>query len=851
MNDFTSFTDKQDDFLVEMTLLGSNKAYEELVIRYEKKVKGTAYKITKNKFSAEDASQDAFVCAWVKLSSLKDAAKFGSWLCSIAKNCAVNLVRHYCNTSIEVSYELLKNMDIESSLDANIAKALEQDRDDRLHEAVEALSEKISETVKLHYFEGLSMEEISEKLNIPLGTVKWRLSEGRKQLRKEYGVMEENKNATFVEKVMYQVEQLKLWGLKNDKTGFEKEYRLVLKNVEKLEESKEKQNALAEVLARGYWWLDKEQNEEVFGRIKTAAEKSHNEVIMSFVVDKERNDHEKNGGNKAEYMEKVQIPYLIRNGFTKTLGYIYFWLAYYLCRQSEFEKGIGYFKKVLETLTKKDIYYAVALGAIYIEEKMLKEGVVPSYVGTTAEELQYKDGKLYFTNQPGYSNSFNEKSCSIFNASCMMDSVIFDESLKEGESALSSDGTTKITCKGSNYTVDTPAGKYENCICYLAENMKGDYDLYNYCETYFRRGVGIVKQSVSNHGRAEWLLSKCVIKGGDEIIPFAEGNRWEYCIAGEEDEIYDSEIVYEIVFAENGKALLSHYDYQKLIGFNENTWRGNILKARRTYWDESEDCLSKNPPSYEKAEKLAKTKREKLHTSIAKNVMERIYNTEPDYNPDYTQKGFRNFFGYHYLTFREGKIIITGDRQYEFESKSYDYDDEFGKIVYDYFYEELCSLTGTAWSDNWVPGYEEKEEVSDSGKKLKYSLKVLEEETVTTKACEFKNCRHIRIEERSRNLYGGYMNGIREFWFAPEIGIVKYLRKYKNDALDAIWELTEYKGRGQGYFPVEDALFRRYEPQNLTNGWHGSVEYTFDKDETDAVIFKNTLGTRDREYIEK
>ncbi len=157
MNDFTSFTDKQDDFLVEMTLLGSNKAYEELVIRYEKKVKGTAYKITKNKFSAEDASQDAFVCAWVKLSSLKDAAKFGSWLCSIAKNCAVNLVRHYCNTSIEVSYELLKNTDIDSYLDTDIAKALEQDRDDRLHKAVEALSEKISEIVKLHYLEGFSV----------------------------------------------------------------------------------------------------------------------------------------------------------------------------------------------------------------------------------------------------------------------------------------------------------------------------------------------------------------------------------------------------------------------------------------------------------------------------------------------------------------------------------------------------------------------------------------------------------------------------------------------------------------------------------------------------------------------
>ncbi|MCI8602687.1 MAG: RNA polymerase sigma factor [Ruminiclostridium sp.] len=143
-----------------------------MVIRYEKKVKGTTYKITKNKFSAEGASQDAFVCAWVKLSSLKDAAKFGSWICSIAKNCAVNLVRHYCNTSIEVSYELLKNTDIDSSLDTDIAKALEQDRDDRLHEAVEALFEKISEIVKLHYLEGFSVGEISEKLNILAGNVK-------------------------------------------------------------------------------------------------------------------------------------------------------------------------------------------------------------------------------------------------------------------------------------------------------------------------------------------------------------------------------------------------------------------------------------------------------------------------------------------------------------------------------------------------------------------------------------------------------------------------------------------------------------------------------------------------------
>lgn len=849
MNDFNSFTDKQDDFLVEMTLLGSNKAYEELIIRYEKKVKGAAYKVTKNQFSAEDASQDAFVCAWVKLSSLKDAAKFGSWVCSIARNCAVNLVRHYCNTSVEVSYELLKNTDTDSPLD--IAKALERDRDDQLHEAVEALSEKISETVKLHYFEGLTVEEIAKKLDIPTGTVKWRLSEGRRQLRKEYGVMEENKEINFVQKVMYQVEQLKLWGLKKDKTGFEKEYRLVLKNVEDLEESTEKQYALAEVLTRGYWWIDKECNEEIFKRIKDAAEKSRNEEIMQFIISEEKNRYEKNGGNKIEYMENIQMPYLIRNGFTKALGYLYFWLAHALCSNSEFEKGIRYYKKVLETLTKKDAYYAAALGAVYIEERKLREGVMPYFLNATAEELQYKDGKMYLTNQPGYSYGHLAKECPIFYNASLCDRIMFDESLKDGESVIASDGKTKITCKGKNYTVDTPSGRYENCICYITENIEVKYMSCNFCETYFCPKIGIVKQVVWNPGRIEYQLSKCVIKGGDEVIPFAEGNRWEYCLAGETDEIYEIENVYETVNVENDNAIFAHHGYQKLLGFNENTWRGNILKARKTYWKEFTEFLNEQP-SFEKAERLAKTKREKLHTSIAKNVMERIYNTDTSYNPDYTQKGFRNFFSYYYLRFREGKIIITEDRQYGFEWKNYDPDDGFGKIEYDYFYEELDEITGTAWSDSWVPGYEEREEeVTDNGKKLKYSLKVLPEETVKTASGEFADCRHIRIEERRKDSWGGYMNGIREFWFAPQVGIVKYLRKYKNDTLDAVWELTEYKGKGQGYFPVEDGLFRRYEPKDLKDGWHGSVEYTFDKDETGTVIFRNTLGTRERKYIEK
>ena len=56
-------TDKKDETLVELTLLGDKTAYEELVLRHQRAVMGTAYKMTGNRYSAEDASQDAFVSA--------------------------------------------------------------------------------------------------------------------------------------------------------------------------------------------------------------------------------------------------------------------------------------------------------------------------------------------------------------------------------------------------------------------------------------------------------------------------------------------------------------------------------------------------------------------------------------------------------------------------------------------------------------------------------------------------------------------------------------------------------------------------------------------------------------------
>ena len=60
------------------------------------------------------------------------------------------------------------------------------------------------------------------------------------------------------------------------------------------------------------------------------------------------------------------------------------------------------------------------------------------------------------------------------------------------------------------------------------------------------------------------------------------------------------------------------------------------------------------------------------------------------------------------------------------------------------------------------------------------------------------------------------------------------------------WQLTDYKGTGEGYFPVNDGLFRRYEPTDIKMGYHAMAEYTFLETETGIDIVRNSRSYRDR-----
>ena len=174
MKPTVKYREQTDETLVALTLMRDEAAFEELVIRHRKAALLMAKTVTRNIHTAEDAVQDAFLCAWQRLDTLKDTAKFGHWVCRIAKYRAINLAKRY--------KDYIPFDEVETYL-ADQAEDITGYYDDKLETellrgCVEKLSEKIGTVIRLHYFEGLSVSDIAKRMSLAEGTVKSRLSAG-------------------------------------------------------------------------------------------------------------------------------------------------------------------------------------------------------------------------------------------------------------------------------------------------------------------------------------------------------------------------------------------------------------------------------------------------------------------------------------------------------------------------------------------------------------------------------------------------------------------------------------------------------------------------------------------------
>ncbi len=170
---------------IEETLLtqakdGDRNAYGELVSRCYPAVIRVVYRLCGDTQIAEDATQEAFIRAWVKLPGYQSNAPFSHWIYRIAVNTALDTLREKPQESLddETSVGQLpgRSPDPEAAI-------IEREKSNDVQNAIKALPDAARTVLVLREFGGLSYDEIASTLDIPIGTVMSRLNYARTRLR--------------------------------------------------------------------------------------------------------------------------------------------------------------------------------------------------------------------------------------------------------------------------------------------------------------------------------------------------------------------------------------------------------------------------------------------------------------------------------------------------------------------------------------------------------------------------------------------------------------------------------------------------------------------------------------------
>ena len=166
-------SERTDAELVEAARNGDVGSFGELYCRHYAKAVGIAYCATGDRHLAEDAAQEAFAVACRDLGRLRQADKFAPWLIAICRKAARRVARSKFRHPL--------SEDMPSTADQNP----DDDRGEAVRQSVRRLPGSAREVIVLHYFSGLSHEQISAALGISPQAVHGRLIRARRKIAED------------------------------------------------------------------------------------------------------------------------------------------------------------------------------------------------------------------------------------------------------------------------------------------------------------------------------------------------------------------------------------------------------------------------------------------------------------------------------------------------------------------------------------------------------------------------------------------------------------------------------------------------------------------------------------------
>jgi len=168
--------------LVERCRRGDGLAWEALVRRFQSRVYSVAYHYMRDADEARDVAQDIFVRVYERLDGYDGTSAFIAWLLRVSRNVCIDRLRRRSARPPASDLVLDDGVELAGGGPSPEDEAGRTARQALLYRALHAMSEKNREIIMLKEIQGLKLEEISEMLDLPVGTVKSRSSRARIEL---------------------------------------------------------------------------------------------------------------------------------------------------------------------------------------------------------------------------------------------------------------------------------------------------------------------------------------------------------------------------------------------------------------------------------------------------------------------------------------------------------------------------------------------------------------------------------------------------------------------------------------------------------------------------------------------
>ncbi|NIC43203.1 RNA polymerase sigma factor RpoE [Aquabacterium sp. A08] len=194
MTDYPIPAPNADTLLVQRTLAGDQRAFEMLVVKYQRRVERLIGRMVRDTDLVQDIAQETFIRAYRALAQYRGEAQFYTWLYRIAVNTAKKQLMELKRDPLVFMSALQSGDDDETSglereLNAQVADAetpeavlASKEIAEAVNAAMEALPKELGQAIALREIEGLSYEEIAQALDCPIGTVRSRIFRAREAI---------------------------------------------------------------------------------------------------------------------------------------------------------------------------------------------------------------------------------------------------------------------------------------------------------------------------------------------------------------------------------------------------------------------------------------------------------------------------------------------------------------------------------------------------------------------------------------------------------------------------------------------------------------------------------------------